>query len=301
MYPFGILSGIFAIFVLLKIVGAVLGEFLFEGINGILFSVNIIGIIVSVILGFITIYLSAFVSSRKASKVTPISLLRNSEEIKINPRKLKTPIVIKKVFRTGGVLAYKNLKRSKKKYRTTVISIAVSICIFITMSAFINNMFDFSSSYYTDYEYNVNVSFTSNTREESANKVMQLDNIDEHFITYIIDENSYLEIRDQSKLKDAMPHETDKETGEKFIGMSIYGLDSTSFKKYVKKANLNYSKVKNKGILLDTYNLYDEKNNTTRKTRVYNYEEGDNIVGKLGENDLTIEVRSCYIRKTVWN
>ena len=36
--PFGIISGIFAIFVLLKIVGAVLGEHLFEGIEGILFG-----------------------------------------------------------------------------------------------------------------------------------------------------------------------------------------------------------------------------------------------------------------------
>ncbi len=32
-YPFGIISGIFAIFVLLKIISAILGEFLFEGIN----------------------------------------------------------------------------------------------------------------------------------------------------------------------------------------------------------------------------------------------------------------------------
>lgn len=140
--PFGIISGIFAIFVLLKIVSMVIGEYLFEGINGILFKVNIFSIIVSVILGFITIYLSAFISARKASKVNPIKLLRNAEDVKIKRNKLKVPKIIQKVFKTGGVLAYKNLKRSKKKYRTTVISIAISVFIFITMNAFINNMFD---------------------------------------------------------------------------------------------------------------------------------------------------------------
>ena len=67
--PLGVVSGIFAIFVLLKIVGAMLGEYLFEGIDGILLGVNIWSIVISVILGFVTIYLSAFFSAKKASKV----------------------------------------------------------------------------------------------------------------------------------------------------------------------------------------------------------------------------------------
>lgn len=139
--PIGVIAGIFAIFVLLKIVGSVVGEYLFEGINGILLGVNIYSIILSIVLGFVTIYLSAFISAKRASKVSPIELLRNSANIKLNSKKLKVPNIIKSLFKTGGILAYKNLKRSKKKYRTTVISIVVSIFIFITMNSFINNVF----------------------------------------------------------------------------------------------------------------------------------------------------------------
>lgn len=128
-------------------------------------------IIVAIILGFVTIYLSAFISARKASKIEPISLLRNSEGIKLKAKKLKTPKIIKKVFKTGGVLAYKNLKRSKKKYRTTVISITVSIFIFITMSSFINNMFDFSSGYYKDYGYDLRVNLGEETDVEQILKL----------------------------------------------------------------------------------------------------------------------------------
>ena len=42
------------------------------------------------------------------------------------------------MFGVGGDIAYKNLKRNKKRYRTTVISIVVSVSIFIGMSSFVN-------------------------------------------------------------------------------------------------------------------------------------------------------------------
>lgn len=112
--PLGILSGLFADFVLLKIVNVLLSDALVGYANGIVFKVSIIPIIISIILGFITIYLSAISSAKKAAKVSPIEQLRNSDEIKIKNKKLKTPKIIEKVFKTGGVLAYKNLKRSKK-------------------------------------------------------------------------------------------------------------------------------------------------------------------------------------------
>ncbi len=43
--------------------------------------------------------------------------------IKIKRKSYKAPKFIKKLFGVGGEIAYKNLKRSKKKYRTTVISL----------------------------------------------------------------------------------------------------------------------------------------------------------------------------------
>lgn len=50
--PIGIVSGLFAIFILLKIIGMVLGEYLFDGIEGILFGVNAMPIIISAVLRF---------------------------------------------------------------------------------------------------------------------------------------------------------------------------------------------------------------------------------------------------------
>ncbi len=291
--PLGIISGILAIFILLKIVNALIGEYLLANVNGIIFNVTLMPIIVSIVLGFITIYLSAISSARKASKVNPIVLLRNSEEIKINAKSLKTPKIISKVFKQGGVLAYKNLKRSKKKYRTTVISLAVSICIFISMNAFFNDIMDFTGVYYTDYDYNIELSKNRNDEDvsdEDLNTILKLSNIDEKFLNYST--NSWVAIFDMNKVCDVPGYSVsedsiyDKEektqipTGRgKVIRCSIHGLDSNSFEQYCKKLGLNYNNSKDKAILCDEIPVWNEDDNTLSKQRRYTYKAGDILEG----------------------
>lgn len=286
--PLGILSGLFADFVLLKIVNVLLSDALVGYANGIVFKVSIIPIIISIILGFITIYLSAISSAKKAAKVSPIEQLRNSDEIKIKNKKLKTPKIIEKVFKTGGVLAYKNLKRSKKKYRTTVISIAVIVFIFITMNAFITNMFDLTGQYYEDYDYNFIVESSKFTDEE-INKIVKQESVESYHILY--QPKRMYEIRDLSKI-----HEYGKEliteelSGEKYCGLYLVALDEASFKEYSKKIGVKFEDVKDTGILCDEYNEYDKETGAVELKRLYKYEKGDTIVGEYNKEELKIKV-----------
>ncbi len=286
--PLGILSGLFADFVLLKIVNVLLSDALVGYANGIVFKVSIIPIIISIILGFITIYLSAISSAKKAAKVSPIEQLRNSDEIKIKNKKLKTPKIIEKVFKTGGVLAYKNLKRSKKKYRTTVISIAVSVFIFITMNAFITNMFDLTGQYYEDYDYNFIVESSKFTDEE-INKIVKQESVESYHILY--QPKRMYEIRDLSKI-----HEYGKEliteelSGEKYCGLYLVALDEASFKEYSKKIGVKFEDVKDTGILCDEYNEYDKETGAVELKRLYKYEKGDTIFGEYNKEELKIKV-----------
>lgn len=298
--PLGIISGILAVFVLLKIVNVLIGDFLFESGEGLIFNVSIIPIIISVILGFITIYLSAISSAKKASKVSPIEQLRSSNDIKINNKKLKTPKIIEKIFKTGGVLAYKNLKRSKKKYRTTVISIAVSICIFIAMNAFIYNAFDLTNVYYEDYDYNIKIYYSVNDiTENDIQKIKSLDTVDEIYILY--GNYSSLKVKDLSKINtvegiieletEYYYEEGNDEpiyTGEKLSNMMVVALDDESFKKYAKKIGADYDYVKNKGILCDEYQYYED--NEYKTMRRYTYKKGDTISGTYKEEEKNIIV-----------
>lgn len=292
--PLGILAGLFADFVLLKIVNSLLGEFLLANVDGIIFKTSLLPILISIILGFLTIYLSAISSARKAAKVSPIKQLRGNNDIKIKGKKLKTPKIIEKVFKTGGVLAYKNLKRSKKKYRTTVISITVSIFIFITMNAFITNTFDLTGNYYKDYDYNmVLYNGVENLSDDQLNKILSLDNIKDRFILYEADQK-IISVNDLSKVNQT-PDES--EMGIDDYPILLVALDDTSFKEYTKKIGENYEKVKETGILCDEFSYYDQETNNTKKIRRYNYNENDEITGMYGEEKISVKVGAITTEK----
>lgn len=291
--PIGIICGIIAVFVLLKIVNLFLGDFLFNNIDGMVFKVSFVAIIISIILGFVTIYFSAISSAKKASKVSPIDNLRNTNDIKISSKKLKTPKLIKNVFKTGGVLAYKNLKRSKKKYRTTVISLTVSIFVFISMFSFINEGFKQSSNYYQDYDYNYRITFNNNSSMDEINEIRNLDSVNASYLVYYVKPSILID--DISKINPKEPLECEYDKNDKCIKkyarLNIILLDDSTFKSYVKKVKGNYDYLKDKGILTDMYRFYDNKSKKEYEDRIYTYKSGDTINSKLlNEDNISIDV-----------
>lgn len=291
--PIGIICGIIAVFVLLKIVNLFLGDFLFNNIDGMVFKVSFIAIIISIILGFVTIYFSAISSAKKASKVSPIDNLRNTNDIKISSKKLKTPKLIKNVFKTGGVLAYKNLKRSKKKYRTTVVSLTVSIFVFISMFTFINEGFKQSGNYYQNYDYNYRITFNNNSSMDEINEIRNLDSVNASYLVYYVKPSILID--DISKINPKEPLECEYDKNDKCIKkyarLNIILLDDSTFKSYVKKVKGNYDYLKDKGILTDMYRFYDNKSKKEYEDRIYTYKSGDTINSKLlNEDNISIDV-----------
>ena len=291
--PIGIICGIIAVFVLLKIVNLFLGDFLFNNIDGMVFKVSFVAIIISIILGFVTIYFSAISSAKKASKVSPIDNLRNTNDIKISSKKLKTPKLIKNVFKTGGVLAYKNLKRSKKKYRTTVVSLTVSIFVFISMFTFINEGFKQSGNYYQDYDYNYRITFNNNSSKDKINEIRNLDSVNASYLVYYVKPSILID--DISKINPKEPLECEYDKNDKCIKkyarLNIILLDDSTFKSYVKKVKGNYDYLKDKGILTDMYRFYDNKSKKEYEDRIYTYKSGDTINSKLlNEDNISIDV-----------
>lgn len=274
--PLGILGGIFADYILILLMNQLLGKGLLG--DEIVFYISIIPIIVSVVLGLVTIYLSVISAARKTSKITPMEAIRNTNEIKIGDKKLKTPYIIKKIFKTGGVIAYKNLKRSKKKYRTTVVSLVVSVFTFITMNSLLNYGFKSTGEYYKEYDYNMKLT-TSASKAEKLNDIVKNEKLENYTMLYesTHNGNGYYTIKDKSKIKEETEEQGDIE---------IKALDEKSFKEYVKKLKLDYNKVKDKGILCDYYQYYEEGKIELR--RIYNYEKNDTISGIYNQEKLEI-------------
>ena len=178
--PTGILSGIAGIGITLKFVDNLLKPMLADTNWGFKLTISWPSILIAAILIAFTIYLSVIIPAKRASKISPIEAIRQTTDIKVKPKKLRTPKIIRKIFGIQGELALKNLKRSKKRYRTTVISLVISIVLFMATTGFVGYMFEgFDTVYKTvDYDYEIRLNKTENT-EELYEKISNIEKVED--------------------------------------------------------------------------------------------------------------------------
>ena len=93
-------------------------------------------IALSIIFSFATVCLSAWLPARKAAKISAIDAIRGAGDVKIETKKLRASWLVKKLFGFEGLLASKSLKRSRRNFRATVVSLTVSIVLFIVVGMF---------------------------------------------------------------------------------------------------------------------------------------------------------------------
>lgn len=273
--PLGILSGIFAVFVLIKLVNIILAP----SLNGILFVFHIswIPTVLSIVLAVLTIVLSALVPAKRASKITPIEAIRSNNDIKLTKKKIRCPKIIKKIFGVGGVISYKSLKRSKKKYRTTVISLVVSVAIFIALSTFIDYGFKMSSTQYKSLDYNVSVSDRSNNYYDNFKKIANLSGIKKYNISKMVTidlDSKYL-----------------SSFGKEYydnVFTEVVSLSNKEYARYVKKIGGNLKDYEGKAILAD--NLMYYSNDKKYEGNVLNVKENDEI--SLNDKSIVIAKRT---------
>ena len=91
---------------------------------------------VALALSAATILLSAWIPARRASRVSPIDAIRQRGEIpEGKPLNLRTSPLIRRAFGFEGELALKSLQRDRKKYLTTLLSLMISIILFVAFIA----------------------------------------------------------------------------------------------------------------------------------------------------------------------
>lgn len=254
--PLGILLGIVAIIILLWIVNLLLVDMM-EG-TSFVYDVPGMAILISVVISGITIFLSCLIPAIKASKIPPIEAIRGTDDIKIKTRKIKTSKLTKKLFGIGGVIASKNLKRNRKKYRTTVVSLVVSISIFIALSSFLTYGQMMTGSYYTDLSYNIAV---NGGNEALYEKIATWSGINSYSYSYqtsaVIDVNKYGTDFAKEELENKKQiHEEDfpEDVGKyeyNTLGLTIVMVNNDYFKSYVKSLGMNEKDYSNIAILGD--------------------------------------------------
>ena len=293
--PLGILSGVLASFILIHVVNYFIKD-LFVGNGSLVFKISYISILISVLLSIVTIFMSSRKGAKIASKTSPMVLIRGNNDILVNSKKLKTPKFINKLFGIGGVVSYKNIKRNKKKYRTTIVSIVMSVSVYIALSYFINTAFDVVKMEKGEYTYNLVYTSYTTDYNTNFNNVLNFSKHDTVKKYSIIRMSTFTGKFKESK--DFKKYSSSSMESEEFTpslnSVTVISVGKKEYLRYISKLGLNYNNVKDKGILIDNDMGYDTEKKLNVSYNMTDNKKGDiiNFTSMKGDKTFDMELSS---------
>lgn len=149
-----IIIGFIISFILITIGVDVVNSKLLTSYNVTIYPIYLL-ICTTILLVFV--FLSSIMPAFEASYVSPIKAIMQTEDIK--RKKVKPNKLINKLFGIEGNIALKNVKRNKRKYTITTVSLVLSFSIFVSFAIFINkfsNVKDYTGSIeLSNYDYEI--------------------------------------------------------------------------------------------------------------------------------------------------
>lgn len=300
----GICGAYIGIGTVILIINNLIGDILVLKLN---LVTNIVFIIIPVIFMILVIFISALVPSRRAAKVSPIEAIRQNDDIKINKKKIKTGKLVNKLFGIEGEIALKNIKRNKKKYRVTIVSLFISIVLFISFSSYMNYTIDTASNVMGEVPYDYQISYFGDDNDiDALDKISEIikSNDVKEYVSYSASNLSiignytysdeYLDFYKSAYGDDGIKALTNL----KYQYISIYILDDISYNKYKELIGLDKDSV----ILLNKFKGVSYGNNKRVNYDIPVINNGDiNIkICNFDDNDEDVDTTK-YCNKKIDN
>ena len=137
--PIGVIVGIGSIGLVISVVARNFRNILYSNVP-LTLTVSIPAIIGAAAVSMVTILISAYVPARKAASTPVMESIRQTNEVKVESKAVKTSKLAQRIYGLEGTLALKNFKRNKKRYRSIVLSLVLSVVLFISTSSFVTDL-----------------------------------------------------------------------------------------------------------------------------------------------------------------
>lgn len=274
--PLGLLAGLGGIGVTLAAIQPLLNSFvnLPEGVRLTLVAPPpALGL--AVLFSAITIFISVYRPARRASKIAPIDAIRQTRDVRLTRRAVRTSRLTRRIFGFEAEIALKNLKRSRKKYRATVVSLVISLVLFLTVSSYADLSGRYSDIVNEGYNYDIFVQYQNAVsdaqRREVNSQIAALDLVNgfsANATLYGFTKLSDSQVTDYTRGRIAQPE--DGPAGKMVLPVSLVGLDDASFAAYAQAVGVSqedYADAANpRGILINYGQDYEhvEGNNVKK-------------------------------------
>lgn len=282
--PIGIISGIAGIGITFLLINSAI-----QGAFGVSEKLTVVvtpaSLLIACGISLITIFISTYVPAMKASRITAIDAIRQSTDIKLTGKAVKTSKFVRKLFGLEAEIGLKNMKRNKRRYQVTIFSLVISIVLFLTVSFFTNNLKKSLTLSQSGVNFDIQVSlFGENVDNlELQETIVKLDDVTESSIIKELIGRTWIE---EKALADDLKAEVENdrsilENGKYPYSVKINTLDAESLKKYAKVVGIDYDELtdpeKKAAIVIDTIPYEDMEQEKYREIKVLYTEEGQSL------------------------
>jgi putative ABC transport system permease protein len=252
-------------------------------------------LLISIIVSLLSIYVSALLPALFAGRISPLVAISSRNSITKEKIKKRKSFLTGNIFGFEGTLASKNIRRNRKRYRTTVFSIVISVTLFIIFKSFM----DMTLNVYSENNESQNIHFSVETTGndgiengevasnivESVSKLPQVaatyKEYNPYFFDAVIDKNN--EVRSINSIGDIYKDINYNGQNKTLLGGSLEIYDEKSLeiaKKYVKEGNINIDNInKEKGVIIIAKNrIYNKKSRNSFYGQITDLKMGDEIL-----------------------
>jgi len=280
--PLGIASGLAGIAITFMFINTMEGALGLSG--GLVVTVTPMSIVIACVVSMLTIFISTYMPARRASKVSAIDAIRQSTDVKLTGKAVKTSRLVRKLFGFEAEIGLKNLKRNKRRYQATVFSLVISILLFLTVSYFTDNLK--KSVQLSQDGVNYDIELTSRDKELDASFAEAVASLQEVSSSSDVKETMIYSWVAEDKLADPLKkmagtNELMLEDGKLRHNVFVFALDEQSLKDYASQTGANAEELMDpsasKAIIVNKISYKDEVAKKYVETEVLHAAVGDSL------------------------
>lgn len=289
--PLGTLVGLLSIQIVITIVAKNFRNILYANIP-LTVTLSVPILLAAAAVSLITILISAYIPAKKAARTPVMESIRQSNEVKISPKDMKMNTFSERLYGLEGMLALKNFKRNKKRYRTIVLSLALSVILFVSARSFASNMQESSKHMVAQSDYDIVLTSSELPEQELLHlykKLQKVEGVTTSSYQAIGQYNSRVKAQDLSKAylkgKDATSEDS------KEVPLDMQFLEDHAYARFVKSLHLPIA----------DYTGSNGKLIAVAKQRIEGAEGEDTLTDLFSKKELLLAIAPQIQGKPAWD